>query len=402
MADSYKLWPAQAAICDPETGLPTSAFVKALGRIALLFGGENNILPVSFVFIPLGGTAFGFAYLGADGSLTSSLAATNGQLLIGRTGMAPILGTLTGTANRITVTNGLGTIMLSTPQDMHAGASPTFADLTLSSLTANAFLYSGAGGAIDASAAPTNGQLLIGSTGLAPAVSSLTGTANQITVTNGAGSIALSLPQNIAVGSTPVFAGLTLSGLTANAFLYSGTSGALTSTSAPTNGQLLIGSTGAAPARATLTGTVNQVVVTNGAGAITLSTPQDIGTGSSPIFANILSGTYTPTLTNVANLSASTAYQCQYIRVGNVVSVSGKVDIDPTAATTVTQLGLSLPITSNLGAIEDCAGTAFAPAIAGQGAAILGDATNNRAQMEWVSADISNQPMFFHFQYEII
>lgn len=115
-----------------------------------------------------------------------------------------------------------------------------------------------------------------------------------------------------------------------------------------------------------------------------------------------VSGTYTPTLTNVANLDASTAYQCQYIRVGRVVTVSGKVDVDPTLAATSTQLGISLPIVSNLGAAEDCAGCAFASGIAGQGAAILGDATNNRAQMQWVSADVTNQSMYFTFTYEVI
>lgn len=116
----------------------------------------------------------------------------------------------------------------------------------------------------------------------------------------------------------------------------------------------------------------------------------------------LASGTYTPTLTGVANVAASTAYQCQYMRVGSVVTVSGKVDVDPTAPAAATQLGISLPVASNLGAAEDCAGTAFAPAIAGQGAAILGDAANNRAEMNWVSADITNQPMYFTFTYEII
>lgn len=113
-------------------------------------------------------------------------------------------------------------------------------------------------------------------------------------------------------------------------------------------------------------------------------------------------GTYTPTLTNVANLDASTAYQCQYMRVGNTVSVSGKVDIDPTLAATSTQLGISLPVASNLGAAEDCAGVAFASGVAGQGAAILGDATNNRAQLQYVSGDVTNQAMYFSFQYEVI
>lgn len=113
-------------------------------------------------------------------------------------------------------------------------------------------------------------------------------------------------------------------------------------------------------------------------------------------------GTYTPTLTNVANLDASTAYQAQYTRMGNVVIVSGKVDIDPTLTATATQLGISLPIASNIGAAEDCSGTAFAPGIAGQGAAIVGDAANNRAEMQWVATDVTNQAMHFIFSYEVI
>lgn len=129
----------------------------------------------------------------------------------------------------------------------------------------------------------------------------------------------------------------------------------------------------------------------NNAGAITGTTDQ--------FFA---SGTYTPTLANVANIAASTAYQCQYTRTGNVVMVSGKVDVDATLAATSTQLGISLPIASNLGAAEDCAGTGHSPAVATQGAAILGDATNNRAQMQFISADLNNQAMYFMFQYEIL
>lgn len=113
-------------------------------------------------------------------------------------------------------------------------------------------------------------------------------------------------------------------------------------------------------------------------------------------------GTYTPTLTNVANLAASTAYQCQYMRVGDTVTVSGKVDVDPTVTATATQLGISLPVTSNFGAAEDCGGVAFASGVAGQGAAILGDATNNRAEMNWVATDVTNQPMYFTFTYQVI
>lgn len=114
------------------------------------------------------------------------------------------------------------------------------------------------------------------------------------------------------------------------------------------------------------------------------------------------SGTYTPTLTNAANLAASTAYECQWLRVGNIVNVSGKADVDPTLTATATQLGISLPVASNFGAQEDCAGTAFASGIAGQGAAIRADAANDRAEMVWIAGDITNQPHYFHFQYQVI
>ncbi len=113
------------------------------------------------------------------------------------------------------------------------------------------------------------------------------------------------------------------------------------------------------------------------------------------------SGLYTPVLDNTTNVAASTAYECQWARVRNCVTVSGKVDVDPTAAAS-TVLGISLPFPSNIGAAEDCGGTAFASGIAGQGAAILGDSTNNRAAMQWIAVDVTNQPMYFLFQYLVI
>lgn len=55
-----------------------------------------------------------------------------------------------------------------------------------------------------------------------------------------------------------------------------------------TDGQLLIGNTtGNTLTKATLTGTSNQVIVTNGNGSITLSTPQSIDTAASVTFDNL-------------------------------------------------------------------------------------------------------------------
>ncbi len=113
-------------------------------------------------------------------------------------------------------------------------------------------------------------------------------------------------------------------------------------------------------------------------------------------------GTYTPTLTNVANLDASTAYSCQWMRVANIVTVSGRVDIDPTTTLTITKLGISLPVSSTFAIDRECAGSAFASGIAAQGAAILADTANARAQMEWIASDVTNQPMYFTFSYRIL
>lgn len=82
----------------------------------------------------------------------------------------------------------------------HGGTSAT-------SLTANGVLIGNGTSAISASTL-TNGQLLIGSTGVAPVAAGLTGTPSQITVTPGAGSITLATPQNIDTTATPQFAAL--------------------------------------------------------------------------------------------------------------------------------------------------------------------------------------------------
>jgi hypothetical protein len=66
-----------------------------------------------------------------------------------------------------------------------------------------------ANGGTSITGTPTNGQLLIGN-GTGFTLAALTGTANQVTVTNGAGTITLSLPQSIATASTPQFARLGL------------------------------------------------------------------------------------------------------------------------------------------------------------------------------------------------
>jgi hypothetical protein len=111
--------------------------------------------------------------------------------------------------------------------------------------------------------------------------------------------------------------------------------------------------------------------------------------------------TYTPTLTGVANLDTVTAYAANYAVIDGGVLVSGKFDANAAAAGALCQFGLSLPIDSDFTAEQDLGGVAFARAVAGQGAAIRADATNNRAMVEWTAADTADRAMSFVFFYRI-
>ena len=115
------------------------------------------------------------------------------------------------------------------------------------------------------------------------------------------------------------------------------------------------------------------------------------------------SGTYTPTLTNGTNVAASTAYESQFIRVGAIVCVSGKVDVDPTSGTTTTILGVSLPFASNLGGQEDVAGTCGQHLVTSASAgSVRADTTNNRADLLMHPLSDVNAAWSFIFQYQII
>lgn len=74
----------------------------------------------------------------------------------------------------------------------------------------------------------------------------------------------------------------------------------------------------------------------NNAGSLTGTTTQYIA-----------SGTYLPAVTVQANLSTFVELPAYYTRVGNVVTVSGFMDIDPTSGSTLTSVTFDLPIPSN-------------------------------------------------------
>ena len=58
------------------------------------------------------------------------------------------------------------------------------------------------------------------------------------------------------------------------------------------------------------------------------------------------SGTYTPTASSPVNISSQTVYPLQWMRVGKVVTISGQIDITPTATSGAAYLRLTLPFTN--------------------------------------------------------
>jgi hypothetical protein len=141
------------------------------------------------------------------------------------------------------------------------------------------------------------------------------------------------------------------------------------------------------------------------AGTITGSSTISVTTGAGTLALdtiNITGGTYLPTLTNSANIDSSTAFNCQYMQVGSTVTVSGKASLDPTTVGILTQLTISLPIASNFSAQENCCGTSFASNVQSEGAAILADTVQHKAVMQWIATNASTHSMYFNFTYTVI
>ncbi len=315
-----------------------------------------------------------------------SLTSTASTITIDATSTTGV-SSLTGTINQIVVSSPTGAITISLPSAVTITSS-----LTVSGLTTNAFLYSGTGGLITSTSPPTNGQLLIGSTGVAPVrasliagsaisvtngagtisiantgVTSILGTSNQITVSASTGAITVSLPSSVTVTTS-----LTVGGLATNAFLYSGTSGLLATTSPPTNGQLLIGLTGAAPGVGTLTAG-SGISIINGAGSISISstgvtsfsagttgfTPNVATSGAVTLSGALNAGnggtgvTTTPTSGQLL-VGNGTSYTLSTITPGSGISVTngaGSISVANSGVTSLTGSSNQITVSASTGAV---------------------------------------------------
>lgn len=131
----------------------------------------------------------------------------------------------------------------------------------------------------------------------------------------------------------------------------------------------------------------------NNAGSMTGTTNQYIG-----------SGTYTPTLASLSNVAASVPYLARWMRVGNVVTVSGQLDIDPTLANVITSLSITLPIASAITSGAELSGTAVrvsgGAGEAGVACAVYGDPATDTAVVNYNNDAVLTARVFtYHFTY---
>lgn len=176
---------------------------------------------------------------------------------------------LTGTANQITITdNGAGsTVVLSLPQNIHTGASPTFAGLTLDALSG---VLKASAGVVSGSATTTDlpegsNQYFTNARAIAAPLTGFTTGAGTVAATDSVLESIQKIDGNVAVNSTSL----------ASAFVT-------------------IGNTADLSGERAITAVANQTTLTdNGAGSTLLvGTVQDIGTASTPTFGALNLATF--------------------------------------------------------------------------------------------------------------
>jgi hypothetical protein len=119
----------------------------------------------------------------------------------------------------------------------------------------------------------------------------------------------------------------------------------------------------------------------------------------------VYSSTYTPTETNITNLDSVTASAARYIRIGDIVMVSGQVSINATLSGSQTVFALSLPIASGLTSAVQLSGIGKSDTATASSDIfrIYGDATNDRAEFESLAvASNGAEVVSYVFTYQIL
>jgi hypothetical protein len=228
------------------TGLTlTGTTFSITSPIAVSLGGTGvTTTPTNGQLLVGNGTNYTVATLGTGTGI--SITAGSGTLQVNNTGVTSNV----ATANQTTVSAATGAVTIGLSSTLIApGTLRVTTSLTVDNLTPNSFIYSGAAGLVSSTAAATDGQILIGSTGAVPVRASISA-GTGISVTPGAGtisiantgvtSVALSLPSFITVSGSPVTTTGTLTGTLATQTTNTVFIAPNGSTGAPTFRQLVL------------------------------------------------------------------------------------------------------------------------------------------------------------------
>lgn len=145
----------------------------------------------------------------------------------------------------------------------------------------------------------------------------------------------------------------------------------------------------------------------NGVNFVARSIP-DVGYVDSSISANLpSSGTYTPTITDGANVTGSTLVKAYYTRVGDIVTVTCAIDVTFTSANAESIVDISLPVASALTSADEVIGVgsinAQGSSYIGISGTVFGDATNDRARFGFYSLSSGTTGRLnFTFTYEVL
>ena len=367
------------------------------------------------------GTALSAASAGTDyvapGAITTSGLTMATARILGRTTAS------TGAVEEITVGTGLslsgGSLSNSAPDQTVSltggtgiSISGTYPSFTITNTAPNQVVsLTGAGTTVVTGTYPSftitsNDQYV----GTVTSVSG-TGTVNGITLTGtvtSSGSLTLggtlsgvSLTTQVS-GTLPIANGGTGSTSTTYCSLTTNVTGTLpvgnggTGATTFTANALLKGNTTSAVSASNVSDNGSTVSIGSGIG---FSVARTAVTSPAAADGNVFSGTYTPTSFNTTNIAASTPQSAQYLRVGNTVTVSGQIDIDPTLVGFAI-LGLSLPIASNLTSAVQLSGVFNCPDAAGGG--VYGDAANDRATFQFTATSASNLTYYYTFTYRVL
>jgi hypothetical protein len=123
-----------------------------------------------------------------------------------------------------------------------------------------------------------------------------------------------------------------------------------------------------------------------------------------PTVPTLTSNFRTPTATNDANVDASTTQEERYMRIGDIVFVSGTVQVDATASNTTTTLFLDFPIASSITDQTMASGLITAQTTTGTVGVgyIIASVANDNAILNLTPSGTGNITYSYSYSYRVI